>query len=115
MAAGLLVCAIRASIRSAAFSAIASASGSTTTFALFGATMVTGASLDRPPPASVARKQLVGCFGPLAARIVSCKPLRARIAPAIDERLHHAPTRLDAVCALKKDGVPDHAVVDQRL
>src|SRR5215467_5433425 len=102
----------RANSRSAAISASASASA---------ATMICGRAFEamsptnRPPAASVTGEQALRLFRAFAARLVGCEVLCAGVAPGIDERLHCAPARLDAIGALEQRGVTDHAVVDQRL
>src|SRR5262249_55210537 len=102
----------RANSRSAAISASASASA---------ATMICGrppeamSPANRPPAAPVTGQQALRLFRAFAAGLVGREVLCAHVAPGIKEGLHDAPTRLDAIGALKQRGVADHAVVDQRL
>src|ERR1700724_4102117 len=104
-------CTMRASRRSAAV--LASVSPSAT--AMISRLPVIAGLPDRPPPSAVAGEELIGLFRPLAAGRVGGKALPTRMAPRVDERLHHAPAGLDAVGALEQDRVTDHAVIDQGL
>src|SRR3974390_3443063 len=114
MAASPCACAIRAISRSAALSAIACSSGATIILRCCEA-LGTPTSFQRTPAPALARKQLVSFGGAVIACRVGRKAGCAGVVPGIDEWLHHAPARLDAVGALKQDRVSDHAVVDQRL
>src|ERR1700730_16671762 len=107
------VSAIRSRRRRAAGSANASASCVTTSCGLRAGTLFPG--FNRSPPASIAREEMIRLSRTFTAGLVGRKPVPTRVAPRIQERLHHAPARLDAVGALEQDRIADHAIVKERL
>src|ERR1700753_2733837 len=97
-----LLAAILAIRRSAAVFACSAGSAVTMTFKLPGAM-----SVRLSPASSVARQQVVGLVGALAAVLVAFQPLGARLLPGVEERLHRGPSGLDAIGALEQDVVAD--------
>ena len=63
-----------------------------------GAVIMTN-STDWPPAPSVARQQFVGFLRSLAAGAIACQAPVPRLAKGVEERLDHAPARLNAVGA----------------
>src|SRR6516162_7163742 len=72
-------------------------------------------STEWPPAAAVTREQFVGFLGPFAAGAIGRKVLILRVAKRVEERLHDAPAGFDAVGPRIKNGVADHAVINQRF
>ena len=70
---------------------------------------------DRQPCAPIAREQVIGSSGPGAAGGIIGKILGRGTGPSIDQSLNGTPAGLDRVGPLEQCGVPDQAIIDQRL
>src|SRR5262249_24934083 len=70
---------------------------------------------DRPPCASIALDQAIGGIRTGTAGGGGVQVAAGRARPGIEQTLHRTPRRLDRVGPLKRRGVADEAIVDQRL
>src|SRR5262249_28695031 len=70
-------------------------------------------SVQRPPSATIACQQFVGCSRTVATSDIVRKIPRRIVGPGVEDGLYRAPSRLDVVGPLEQRRVADHAVVEQ--